>query len=193
MTETMTFYLVRHGEAENNVRHISSSLPEKEKYPLTESGRKKVAETAAYLKQEEADVMFCSPLLRTRQTAEIIAQATGLLFSIDERLHETGMGVFNGKTHEGFMKKYEDPVLRISPDEADGVESFLDMRGRLESFLRDVKKLYSGKKVVVVSHGDPLEQLHGILLHESPGVAARGWYPEKGSCTKVVWEVKKGF
>ncbi len=185
----MTFYLVRHGEAENNVRHISSSLPEKEKYPLTESGRQKVAETAEYLKKEEIDAMFCSPLLRTKQTAEIIAEATGLSFSIDERLHETGMGVFNGKTHEGFMKKYGDPVLRISPDSADGVESFLDMRGRLTAFLADMREQYRGKKVVVVSHGDPLEQLHGILTNESPGISARGWYPKKGEATKVVWEI----
>lgn len=185
----ITFFLVRHGEAENNVRHISNSLPEKEAYPLTAHGRKQVAETAALLQTKHPDMIFNSPILRAKQTAAIIAQATGLVSHSDERLQETGMGIFNNHTHEEFMTKYPDAASRMSPDPEDNVESFVDMRGRLMSFLEEMKEKYSGKKIVVVSHGDPLEQLHGILTEESPGVSARGWYPKKGSCTEVVWEI----
>lgn len=187
MTGQITFYLVRHGEAENNVGFIMNSLPEIKKYPLTERGREQARRTAQFLATVGADAILSSPIQRAQQTADIIAQATGLSVEFDERLHETGMGIFNGKTQQAFLEKYTDPKTRISPDPADGVEGYIDMRGRLKHFLDDMQVRYAGKKVIVVSHGDPLEQLHGILINEAPGRSAAGWYPEKGSCTEVVW------
>jgi len=184
----MTFYLVRHGEAENNVRFILNSLPETKKYSLTEKGRVQVAATAKILVASDAEVIFSSPINRTKETAEIIALATGLSIIFDERLRESGMGIFNDKNQKELLKKYSEPQMRISPDPTDGVESYIDLRGRLKSFLDDIQEKYADKKVIIVSHGDPLEQLHGILTNEAPGLSATGWYPEKGSCTEVVWK-----
>lgn len=187
MEHQITFYLVRHGEAENNVGFIMNSSPEIKRYPLTERGREQALTTAKFLATVDADGLFSSPILRAKQTADSIAQATGLPIELDERLCETGMGMFNGKTQKAFLEKYADPKMRISPDPADGVEGYIDMRARLKHFLDDMQTRYAGKKVIVVSHGDPLEQLHGILTNEAPGRSAIGWYPEKGSCTEVVW------
>ncbi len=184
----ITFYLVRHGEAENNVRHILNSLPEKSEYPLTERGREQVAVSSARLAGSGADVIWSSPILRARQTAEIISQATGLTVNIDDRLCEVRFGVFNGRQQEEFLAKYPEAEMRLSPDPADGVESYLDIRARLTTFLSDMEEKHAGKKVIIVSHGDTLEQLHGILTEEAPGRSATGWYPEKGSCTEVVWK-----
>ncbi len=186
-TLMITFYLVRHGEAENNVRFILNSLPEATAYPLTERGGMQAAEMAVWLATVAPDAIFSSPILRAKETAEIIAQATGLAILFDKRLCEAGMGVFNGRPQQELLKKYPASEERISPDPEDGLESFLDLRGRLTQFLGELKGEYAGKKVVIVSHGDPLEQLHGILTDEAPGRSAIGWYPEKGSCTEVVW------
>ncbi len=188
MAEKITFYLVRHGEAENNVRHILNSAPVKKEYSLTEKGREQAQATAQYLATVGADVLYSSPILRARETADIIARATGLFVEIDDRLWEVGMGRFNGRSREELLEKYPEPEMRLSPDVADGMESFLHVHGRLGDFLRELSKAHSGKKVIVVSHGDPLEQMHGILTHEGPGRAALGWYPETGSCTEVIWE-----
>ena len=79
---------------------------------------------------------------------------------------------------------------RISTDSADGAESFIDMRGRIESLLRDIKKVYANKKVVIVSHGDVLDQLYGILTHESIGQTLDDdFYPANASCEEVIWKV----
>lgn len=184
----ITFYLVRHGEAENNIRFILNSLPETKTYSLTDHGREQVGEVAKFLATVDPDVIFSSPMQRTKETAEIIAEAAGLNVEFDKRLREAGFGVFNERTQEELLEKYPNAEERISPDRADGIESFIDMRGRLQSFLDDLRKKYSGKKVIVVSHGDPLEQLHGILTNEAPGRSATGWYPKKGSCTEVMWK-----
>ncbi|MFZ2300102.1 MAG: histidine phosphatase family protein [Candidatus Moraniibacteriota bacterium] len=188
MSEKITFYLVRHGEAENNVRFILNSLPEIETYALTERGREQAAETAKFLATAGADIIFSSPIRRAKETAEIIAATVKLPVRCDDRLCEAGMGVFNGKSQQELLEKYPAAEERISPDPADDVESFIDIRGRLKSFLDDVKKECAGKKAIVVSHGDTLEQLHGILTNEAPGRSATGWYPQKGSCTAVVWQ-----
>ena len=192
MAGKIVFYLVRHGEAENNVRHILNSAPVKHEYSLTEKGRKQVKKTAEYLATVGADALYSSPILRAKETAGIIAEATGLPIVFDDRLWEVGMGVFNGGKQEDLLKKYPEPEMRLAPDVSDEMESILGVHGRLEGFLGELKEKYSGKKVILVSHGDPLEQLHGILTHEGPGLAAEGWYPEKGSCTEVVWDISKG-
>ena len=180
---------MRHGEAENNVQRIASSLPEAKGYSLTARGREQIAEVAEYLSSVDADMIFSSPIRRTRETAEIISEKTKVPIVFDERLCEAGFGSFNGRSIDLFFEKYSDPLMRISPDSKDGVESYIDMRGRLQNFLNDMKEEYAGKKAVIVSHGDTLEQLHGILTDEAPGRSAIGWYPKKGSCTEVVWRM----
>lgn len=187
MLRTVTLYLVRHGEAEHNVLGVGSSLPEITERHLTERGKLQIREVAEALKNTSIDAIIASPLVRTRETAAIISEATGVPVLVDDRLHETGLGIFNEQAIQLFFEKYPDPEMRLSPDEQDGVESYLDMRGRLQRFLDDLVKHTDWKTVVIVSHGDPLEQLHGILTHEAPGLSATGWYPAKGSCTKIMW------
>lgn len=180
-------YLVRHGEAENNVLHILNSYPEKKSYPLTEQGRGQIKKIANNdLSETKVDAILSSPIRRARETADIIAREKHLTVIVDDRLRETDFGVFDGGPVSDLLAKYPDPAGRVETDGSDGVESFNKMRERLRSFLAAVRKQYAGKTVVVVSHGDTLEQLHGLLLGESAPHAARGWYPRKGSCTKVV-------
>lgn len=180
---------MRHGEAENNTRSILSSFPETTTYPLTELGKKEVSKTAQFLAAIGADALVSSPMQRTKETAEIISRATGLPIQFDDRLREADFGIFNERYKEELFEKYPTSESRISAGKDDGVESFIDIRGRLTSFLDDMKEKYGGKKVILVSHGDPLEQLHGIFMNEAPGWSAMGWYPEKGSCTEVVWRM----
>ncbi len=184
----ITFYLVRHGEAENNVLHILNSAGAKTEYSLTEQGRAQAKRAAEYLATVGADALYSSPILRAKETAGIISEATRLPIVFDDRLWEVGMGRFNDASQGELLKKYPEPQMRLTPDTEDEMESMLEVHGRLGVFLREIKDKHSGQKVILVSHGDPLEQLHGILTHEGPGRAAEGWYPEKGSCTEVVWQ-----
>ena len=187
MAQTMKLYLVRHGGAEHNVLGVGSSLPEITERHLTERGKEQIRLVAESLRDKHIAAIVSSPILRTRETAAIISEVIGVPVDVDDRLHETNLGIFNEKPIQLFFDKYPNPEMRISPDGKDGVESFIDMRGRLERFLSDLKWHHAGESVVIVSHGDPLEQLHGILAHESPGIASTGWYPAKGSCTEMTW------
>ncbi len=183
----MTLYLVRHGEAEHNVRQILDSIAGDEVYALTPRGREQIAAVAdAIALDGSIDAIISSPMPRTRETAALIAEKTGIEKVLyDFRLRETDFGQWEGQPIQKFFEKYPTPETRIETDGTDGVESFLSQRDRCAEFLADLKEHYLGKRVVIVSHGDTLEQLHGLIIGESVSEAAMGWSPAKGEMIKM--------
>ncbi len=89
------FIAMRHGESEANVRRIFSS--EREKYPLTDAGKDQVKRAALQLSGLGIEAIVCSPVLRTRQTAEIVAEILGVECNVDERVRETDLQSLDGK------------------------------------------------------------------------------------------------
>ena len=188
----VTFYLVRHGQSESNALGLLSSYPEvpgRTVRHLTEQGISEVKETAEKLRQENIDVIIASPLTRTVETAAIISEATGIPVLQDIRLRETNFGIYDAGPVERFFNAYSKPEERILTDGGDGVESFEDMRARVVSILDDVKRECAGKKVVLVSHADTLEKIHGVLVGEGVRASAIGWSPKTGSMLKIKYEL----
>ncbi len=74
----MKLLLVRHAIAEEAEAFIAAGGADAQR-PLTEIGRKKMRKAANRLRLQlgRIDVLACSPLLRARETAEIIARACG--------------------------------------------------------------------------------------------------------------------
>jgi phosphohistidine phosphatase len=75
MTRSFELYLIRHGLAEDQ----GDAWPDDTKRPLTEEGMARLRKIARSLARLDVsiDVVLTSPLVRTRQTAEIIAAAFG--------------------------------------------------------------------------------------------------------------------
>lgn len=74
----MKLLLVRHAIAEDAAIFSAAGDSDAQR-PLTEIGRKKMRKGANRLRSqlERIDLLACSPLLRARETAEIIARAFG--------------------------------------------------------------------------------------------------------------------
>ncbi|HRD66870.1 MAG TPA: histidine phosphatase family protein [Candidatus Competibacter sp.] len=74
----MKLLLVRHAIAEDAEAFAAAGGSDAQR-PLTEIGRKKMRKGANRLRSQlgRIDVLACSPLLRARETAEIIARAYG--------------------------------------------------------------------------------------------------------------------
>lgn len=182
-----TYYLVRHGEAENNVLGILSSRGGRKEYALTREGRADVERTAAFLKSEMPDFVVSSPILRTRETAEIIQRALDIPLSVDERLCETRFGQFEDSPAQRFYDFVAEHGGRERDITEANIEGYMSIRERVRSFLRDTTEHFVNKKIVIVSHGDFLQELYAELLEESLGAeqGERGWYPKKGSCAVI--------
>ena len=69
-----TFYLVRHGESKFNFENRHQGW--KVGNPLTTVGLKQAEKVSNIFVNHPIDIIFSSPLLRTRQTAKTISKKT---------------------------------------------------------------------------------------------------------------------
>lgn len=184
---TVTIYLVRHGEAEHNVRQILDSIAGDEVYALTSLGQEQIMAVAEAIALDgPVDAIISSPMPRTRETTALIGAKLGIgTVLYDFRLRETDFGEWEGQPTQRFFEKYPTPETRIDADGRDGVESVPLQRDRCAEFLADLKLHFSGKRVVLVSHGDTLEQLHGLIAGETMQESVMGWSPSRGEMIKM--------
>lgn len=144
-------YLVRHGEVKNPKKIFYGRLPF---HPLSEEGRSQIKKTAEYLLDEQIDILYSSPLLRARQSAEILKRQLGL-----KKVHFTRMILEVDSPLQG---RPESVLESINFDFYDAVdngavgETLEKLLARMEKFIKKIIKKYQGKKITVVTHGDPI-------------------------------------
>lgn len=188
------YFLLRHGQTVYQKNEIRVNYPAGADYilPITKEGQDMIKVSAESLKRENIGLIFASPYLRTRQSAELAAKVLGIKeINYDERLVDIKMGEFASKTY----KEYEDffsKKLERFEKRPKGGENWSDIILRLKSFLKDVEKKYQGKNILVVSHADPLWLLAGILKDfdkKEQFLATRKFglnlYPEVGELIKL--------
>ncbi|PIT92848.1 MAG: isoleucine--tRNA ligase [Candidatus Harrisonbacteria bacterium CG10_big_fil_rev_8_21_14_0_10_42_17] len=158
-----TFFIARHGEATSNVQGILAGGKETKKTAavLTERGREQALHSAEHLKKEHIDLIITSPFQRTRETAEIYAKATGAHVLVDERFHETDGGVLNGRPlEEYFSFASEEKKFTTAPEKG---EHWNQVKARMMEAVLDINRTYSGKRILLISHGRPLLMLASAL------------------------------
>jgi broad specificity phosphatase PhoE len=165
------YFIMRHGQAISNVERLCSCWPEKFKNPLTEFGQEMVRESAEKMKEkldangQIIDLMFCSPLLRVKQTAEIAKKIfnNNMKIKTDARLREVGFGIFNGKSLESMWRSFKQEEDRIKNRPLRG-ESYEDILKRMFAVVKDIEKKYKDRNVIIVSHEGPLFLLQGKFM-----------------------------
>jgi isoleucyl-tRNA synthetase len=163
----LTVYAMRHGEAESNVLGICSSR-DREIHPLTQKGKEQVLDAVSLI-TSNVDVIISSPLLRTRQSAEIVAQHFGVSTEsivYDERLAEINFGDFEGKLIKDFVA-YRDQSMSNFDDPLPQGESYQDVKNRIGDVMYSLENEYPGKTVCIVTHGASLEVIPSILSGET--------------------------
>ena len=170
------YFLMRHGEAEGNALRYFDSDGDTDN-SLTKKGRAQVQARIKELHSMGVTKIYASPLLRTRQTAELVAEGLGIPqnhITYDERLRELNFGDFNGKDngdlHEAFLNwkrshRYADPIP--------GGESYLDAKRRFGSFIYEVEHTFSNEKVLIVTHGITFDSSAVLLAGAGVEVADR--------------------
>lgn len=133
-------YLYRHGETEENRRHILQGLMQGH---LTEEGKRQIRESADSLAAMSVDLILCSDLKRCKDTAAIINKVLKVEIVETPLLRERDWGSATGMVVDGTHKI-------VIPDDA---ESVVNMKERARLFFDYVKKAYLGKTILAVSHG----------------------------------------
>lgn len=158
------FYFLRHGESTANAANRVSN-PSVE---LTEKGKEQAKTAAKQLKDARVDTILVSPLIRARQTAEIIANELAIpeenIQTLDI-LNERALGEYDDQPRP------EDKNHFYTIDEGVGLEKLAELTKRAEKAVAEVAKCTEGHTVLVVGHGIPgyfMRQLvAGKVPHEN--------------------------
>lgn len=162
-----TLYFIRHGETDWNV---AGRLQGHTDTPLNGRGRAQAQSIGHYLKKVGVGApFFVSPLLRTRQTADLIGSALGqdtAFYTTDPRLIEIGFGTWEGLNWHEIGRKYPDLVAartkgkwHFLPPQG---ESYAQVAQRVSAFLEQCPQ-----EACLVSHGG----IGRVLLHLFAGQA----------------------
>jgi isoleucyl-tRNA synthetase len=151
------YSVMRHGGTEANAKELVSYKNESTDH-LTEAGRKQAKESGENLKDKKIDLIISSPFLRTRETAEIVAEnlsmdKTGIIF--DERLKEINPGKFDGKDWSEFHSYIYDSGPDWFNRQIPGGESLSDVRRRVGEFIYEIDSKYKDKNILIITHGGP--------------------------------------
>ena len=161
------FYILRHGHSTKNgfgeVSPILSSVLKKDKYSLMPEGKKQAKEAAKKIKKMGGvDLIISSPFLRTKETAHIVAEELGMKINLDDRIMEFQHGeMCEGRTEHVCGIKFGKGDWEVKS--GDG-ESWKELKKRMASFLLDVDSKHEGKKILIVSHADPIWLLENFTL-----------------------------
>ena len=136
-------YVVRHGETEWNAMNKVLGRTD---MPLNDTGIQQAHEIASALKDLNIEVFLCSPLIRARQTADVISGETGIDYKVDERLIEQDFGSFEGvyRYDEAYQNAKREYFARYP-----GGESFFDLAARVFPLIKELE----GKDALLVTHG----------------------------------------
>ena len=167
-----TFVFVRHGESVGNVE---SRWQGQSDYVLTERGRAQARALAQRWHSEgvKFDLIISSPLVRARETAEILGSALNATVQLDPILMERHIGEMEGLTAEEVRKKPHPPY--ITPYDPIGGQG----EGDWALFLRAGQALHalvrrSPGSYLIVSHGGLLNQLMNAIIGIAPHVDPSG-------------------
>jgi broad specificity phosphatase PhoE len=139
------YIIMRHGETKYQAKKSDIIYPKYQNsiLPITKKGKEVIKKTAREFKNKNIDLIYCSDFYRTRQTAKIIAKELGLEIILDKRLRDTDFGIFSGKTAQG--------------------ENWKDVRKRVLKVIKEIEQKHNKKKILIVSHADPVWLLTGYL------------------------------
>ena len=167
------YMILRHGERED--------IPHEKDHPsaygpvtirmnpdadihISKRGKDVVADVAATIQSEGGiDFIYASDFVRCRETAGIVSEKLGVPVAYDERLRELNHGdEFEGKTVAEYKSFFKTPLERFTKKPAGG-ETLHDVQRRMMNFIRELDATHEGKRILIVSHGDPLWILEGAL------------------------------
>jgi probable phosphoglycerate mutase len=165
-TPTMTL-LGRHGATPYSLekRFSGSGGADPALAPLGEQQAEALAREIAA--RGGVDAIVASPLLRTLQTAEHVAQATGAPIDIEPGIAECSFGEWDGYTFAEVSERWpaELAAWLASTDVAPpGGESFTECRDRVDRARRDLLTRHGGQRVAVISHVTPIKLMTGICV-----------------------------
>lgn len=150
-----TLYLIRHGETDSNSGKMFQG---RMNTALNAKGHDQSRQMAEFMKSVKLDAIYCSPMLRARQTAAPLAMSQGLAYRTLDLLQEVSFGDWEGV-----------PFTEIHKQSPEAMTTFLERPGDFtppngETFAQAQERWFKAldyiisreghdKNIAIVSHG----------------------------------------
>jgi broad specificity phosphatase PhoE len=162
-------FLVRHGATAPSAEdRFAGSID----VPLSDAGRDQVRRLAERLRAEPLAALYASPLLRTRETAAILAEPHGMEVRTVDALREVSHGRWEGKrrtevqsSHPADYAHWECDPFSFAPPEG---ETGLQVTARALPALLDIVERHRGAQLAIVSHKATIRLILSILIGFDP-------------------------
>ncbi len=160
-----TFLLIRHGETDYNKKmHLPGRLPG---VHLNQRGRQQAQLVAEKLAPLPIKAIYASPLERTLETAEPLANALKLEVIPTPGLLETDPGEWQGQSVRKLRRLKVWRPLQQHPSlfRFPGGESIVECQNRMVETIESLRQRHAPEDLVACfSHSDPLKQLVAFYL-----------------------------
>lgn len=142
----MDIIMIRHGETDDNVSKVFS----RDDTRLTDNGKNQIKETRKKIEEFNYNTIYCSPLIRTKETRDLL----GLQAIEQSDIREIDFGIFTGYKFEEISKKYPiesklwmEDTLNYSIPEGESLENVYN---RIRSFIDYIRK--KDENVLLITH-----------------------------------------
>jgi broad specificity phosphatase PhoE len=164
-------YFIRHGQSVMNKKGIFSGRSET---PLNQEGRTQAAVSGRLLRSTPIDCIVASPMIRTIETANLIADIIG--YSVDRIIINTLFAERDFGPLEG--TKYQQNL-----GDVDGVETIAALIGRAEDGLEFLNTI-PADSILLVSHGAIGRALRHCIDPSTPYQPSTGF--ENGKVVRLL-------
>ncbi len=168
MSPATRVYLARHGQTAYNLEgRFQGQLP----VPLDDTGRTQAGILAERAAGYGFKALWCSTLLRARETAEIVSARIGLEAKPDARLVETDAGDWTNR-----------PFSEVQPEAPELFEQFFTGDPAFafpggESFAQQEIRVDAALREIEVGALPALVVCHGMVIRAALSVRAGEWLP----------------
>ena len=157
-----TYYILRHGLSTSNTNGYLSAWPEKRISHLVPKGKKQIQKAGQDFKKIGLDFIFSSDMHRTKQTSAIVSKITKIKVVFNKEFREINPGIFNNTDNGNYKNYFKNNNEWITKRPPQG-ESHIDCQKRMVKALKKIDKKHKGKKILIVSHGNPLWMLEASV------------------------------
>ena len=183
------FWLVRHGQTDWNLtgrwQGQSPNAP-----PLNGTGRAQVLALRSQLKSIPVSAIYSSDLLRSRETAEILAKQVGLGVTLEPRFREMNLGVWEGMCSDEIKACYPQELAERARNplhtSAPQGESPVQVAARVTAAANEIGRMHRGESILIVAHGISLAILR-CLSQRIPLEKIYEYVPANAKLSYIEW------
>lgn len=154
---TTTFFLVRHAAHDRVETVLCGRMPG---VRLGDAGKMQAQALAErFASEDDIASIHTSPLERAVETAEPIAARLGRIAERSSDIIEIDFGAWSGKSFDMLAddRHWTSWNSSRSTSRPPGGETMLEAQARIVRAMEQLRRLHSGRSVILVSHGDVIK------------------------------------